>query len=34
VSEEICRLVDGYVAMGLTGMAEHAEHAAMGHMAV
>jgi hypothetical protein len=32
VSDEIRRLVAGYVAMGSTGMAEHAAHAAMGHM--
>jgi manganese oxidase len=30
--EGIKRLLPGYVAMGANGMAEHADHAAMGHM--
>ena len=33
-AEKINRLVPEYMAMGAAGMAEHAEHTAMGHMAL
>jgi hypothetical protein len=32
VAERLSRLLPQYRAMGATGMAEHAEHTAMGHM--
>jgi FtsP/CotA-like multicopper oxidase with cupredoxin domain len=32
VSDRLQRLLPGYMPMGETGMAEHAEHVAMGHM--